>query len=67
MEKAEFLVDFVSSDRRITAHRQPTNKELNFGHGAIHYKDFPRDLWERKDKTLKKWIVCPIDGLRYYR
>lgn len=21
----------------------------------------------KKDGTFKKWLVCPIDGLRYYR
>ena len=51
----------------ITGHRQPTAAEVRFGHGAIHYKDFDRELWLKPDGTLKKWVVCPFDGLRYYR
>ena len=51
----------------ITAHRQPTAYEIRFGHGATHYKTFPIDLWKKKDGTPKKFIVCPHDGLRYYR
>ena len=89
---------FSDPDRSITAHRNPTQGEINRGYGAIHYKDFPRSLWESfkvagkqsfssfddaKDyaktifeksgaivsieKHVKRWIVCPIDGLRYYR
>jgi hypothetical protein len=51
----------------LTAHRPPTKAEIRFGEGATHYKDFPRELWEKKDGSLKLWTVCPHDGLRYYR
>jgi len=51
----------------IKAWRQPTRAEINFGYGAIHYAEFDRELWLRKDGKLKKWIVSPYDCLRYYR
>lgn len=51
----------------ITAHRNPTPLEIRFGHGATHYKDFPRKLWVKPDGSIKLWTVCPHDGLRYYR
>jgi hypothetical protein len=52
---------------KITGHRSPTMAEIKFGYGAIHYKDFDRELWAKPDGSLKKWIVCWVDGLRYYR
>ena len=92
------MFDFIDTDRSITAHRSPTQSEIRFGHGATHYKDFPRSLWvsyivggkakfsdfeaaneyanrifqQQKiivsiEQKTKKWIKCPIDGLRYYR
>lgn len=51
----------------LTAHRNPTPAEIRFGYGAIHYKDLPKILFTKPDGTLKRWTVCPIDGLRYYR
>lgn len=51
----------------ITAHRNATKGEIKFGHGATHYKTFEKSEWLKKDGSLKKWIVCPFDGLRYYR
>ena len=51
----------------IKAWRQPTKAEINFGYGAIHYSEFDSELWLRKDGKLKKLIVSPYDGLRYYR
>jgi len=39
---------------------------IKFGHGAIHYKDFPLSQCTKKDGNYKKWLICPIDGLRYY-
>jgi len=61
------MFDFIDPDRSITAHRNPTPSEIRFGHGATHYKEFPRSLWAKANGDLKQWIVCPIDGLRYYR
>ena len=37
----------------LTAHRPPTKAEINFGEGATHYKDFPRELWEKKDGSFR--------------
>lgn len=53
-------------ENTITYHRNPTAAELKFGHGATHYKDFPMSKCVKKDGNYKKWLVCPIDGLRYY-
>ena len=51
----------------IKGHRNPTKGEIKWGSGATHYKDFDRSEWLKKDGSLKKWIVCQLDGLRYYR
>ncbi len=51
----------------ITYHRNPTNREIRFGYGATHYKSFPLEICQHKNGTLKKWLKCPYDGLRYYR
>lgn len=48
-------------------HRKPTNSEIKFGEGATHYKTFNADICFNRSGNLKKWLVCPIDGLRYYR
>lgn len=46
-------------------HRKPTKGEIKFGEGATHYKTFDSYLCE-KNGRLKNWIICPVDGLRYY-
>lgn len=58
---------FRADVTEIEAHRPPTSAEIRFGEGATHYKTFPVDLWNKPDGTPKCWIVCPHDGLRYYR
>ena len=51
----------------ITYHRKPTKAEIKFGHGATHYKDFETCFcWNDAKDCPKRWVVCPIDGLRYY-
>ena len=50
----------------ITAHRSPTQSEIKYGYGAIHYRDFPVEEWLKSNGTLKTWIKAD-DGLRYYR
>jgi hypothetical protein len=60
------LRKIIESDK-IEAHRNPTELEIKRGWGAIHYKEFKAFDFLRKDGTLKKWIKCPKDGLRYYR
>lgn len=48
--------------------RNPTASEIAFGEGATHYKSFKRSHCIKKDlHTLKRWVKCPHDGLRYYR
>lgn len=90
--------DYSCNGPRLTAHRAPTRSEINFGHGATHYKEIPVSLFENfivggkkrfstfedateyanfifsksgvlvsVERNLKRWTVCPIDGLRYYR
>lgn len=54
-------------DGKVEYHRNPTYSEIKFGEGAIHYKDFDVNFCIGCDGNLKKWLVCPIDGLRYYR
>lgn len=47
--------------------RQPTKGEIKFGEGATHYKHFEASQYLKSSGRIKKWLVCPIDGLRYYR
>ena len=51
----------------IETHRPPTPAEIKRGYGAIRYKTMPAIIFLKLNGTLKKWTVCPIDGLRYYR
>lgn len=53
--------------KTVQYHRNPTPSEVRFGHGAIHYRDFPVEECVKPDGTLKKWFVAKDDGLRYYR
>ncbi len=47
--------------------RKPTEYEIKFGLGAMHYREF--DLSECVDENgfLKRFIVAGNDGLRYKR
>jgi hypothetical protein len=67
-ENTNLFIDWQSenSENVITYHREPTKAEIKFGHGATHYKDFPLSQCTKKDGNYKKWLICPIDGLRYY-
>lgn len=48
-------------------HRPPTKAEMNFGHGATHYRTFPlEECCYPGTRILKAWFVAD-DGLRYYR
>lgn len=52
----------------LTYHRKPTQSEINFGHGAIHYADFTiEECCFEGTRIPKKWFVSPYDDLRYYR
>lgn len=49
-------------------HRPPTRSEINFGHGATHYREFTiEECCHKGTRFLKKWFVAKDDGLRYYR
>jgi len=50
----------------ITYHRKPTPYEIKFGEGATHYKDFKRSQCTKPNGCRKQWLICPVDGLRYY-
>ena len=52
---------------QVTYHRPPTESEIRFGHGAIHYRDFPvEECCKPGTRIMKRWFVAD-DGLRYYR
>ena len=50
----------------VTYHRNPTRAEIAFGYGAIHYRDFEMADVLNDEGRIKKWLVAPDDGLRYY-
>ncbi len=56
----------VLNQQEIEAHRPPTQGEIKFGEGAIHWLtvDLPHILNRKGD--IKKWFIFPKDGLRYY-
>jgi hypothetical protein len=52
---------------QVDYHRPPTRSEINFGHGATHYRTFPlAECTFPGTRFLKKWFVAKDDGLRYY-
>jgi hypothetical protein len=57
----------IHNTQAFELHRKPTKGEVKFGEGAIHYKEFRGDLVISAKGELKKYIVDPEDGLRYYR
>ena len=57
----------VEAAPSIEYHRQPTKGEIKFGEGATHYKFFEASQYLKSNGRIKSWLVCPIDGLRYYR
>jgi hypothetical protein len=56
----------MNTAHTITYFRKPTAWEIKFGEGATHYKDFDRSQCTKANGGRKKWLICPIDGLRYY-
>lgn len=52
--------------KTITYHRNPTAWEIKFGEGATHYCDFDETICTKQNGALKKWLISPLDGLRYY-
>ncbi len=43
--------------------RNPTEGEIAWGHGCIHFANFRADECHKADGTPKKWLK--YDGLRY--
>ena len=66
LDATPFNLRISEIENVITYHRKPTTAEIKFGHGATHYKDFTLSQCTKKDGNYKKWLVCPVDGLRYY-
>jgi len=54
------------SPLKITFSRKPTESEIKFGHGAIHYRDFETIKCLKKDGSIKKRLKAD-DGLIYTR
>lgn len=52
---------------KIEYHRPPTPYEIKFGEGATHYLEFDIEFCMKPDGTLKRWVICPVTGLKYYR
>ena len=50
----------------VTYHRNPTQAEINFGYGAIHYRDFELADCLNEKGQIKRWFMAKDDGLRYY-
>jgi len=58
----------ILNSQEFEFYRKPTPGEIKFGEGAIHYKMFPSNqAINHKTGEFKKWLVCPVDGLRYYK
>lgn len=53
---------------KVTYNRPPNKAEINFGHGATHYRDFTvEECCHPGTRNLKRWFTAKDDGLRYYR
>lgn len=69
---SKYVLDFEGFEPNILVqyHRNPTKGEIKFGHGAIHYRDFPIEQILKTDmfglKRFKNWFVSKDDNLRYY-
>lgn len=51
----------------VTYHRPPTQSEIRFGMGVVHYATFSVErACHPGTRILKRWFVGD-DGLRYYR
>ena len=58
----------VVNSQLLNCWRSPTIREINFGEGAIHYREFPiSEIGINKKGNLKKWFISKDDGLRYNR
>jgi hypothetical protein len=56
----------VMNNELIKCWRRPTDYEIKFGHGAIHYRDFTlAEIGISKKGWIKSWFRSKDDGLRY--
>lgn len=53
------------NQKTTNAWRNPTKAEIKFGNGAIHWAEFPIDLWKKPDGSFYKWRK--FGGLRFNR
>lgn len=57
----------IMNKQTIQCHRSPTERELKFGEGAMHHRDFPLSIIGLNKKgDFKNWFIAPDDKLRYY-
>jgi hypothetical protein len=62
-----FKINLQKDTEQIVCWRPPTEWEIKFGEGALHYRDFTADEIGRNRKgELKQWFKANDDGLRYY-
>lgn len=66
LEEAKRFCDDNPKGTLVDYHRQPTDWEIKWGYGALHYLSVPMSAVMKKDGTIKKWFRHK-DGLRYYR
>lgn len=59
--------DDMETIKTVEYWRQPTDWEIRFGEGAIHWLTVNVDDVRKPDGSLKRWFVNKADGLRYYR
>ena len=67
LQEAKDWVDETLSVTTQNYKRPPTKGEIAFGYGATHYLDIPENICLKRDGTIKKWLINPMDGLRYTR
>lgn len=68
--KAKFTnsadIMLVEVSRTVQYHRNPTQAEIRFGHGATHYRDFKfSECYHPKTGLPKKRLKAKDDGLWY--
>ncbi len=58
----------VMNEQTILCRRSPTVREIKFGEGGIHYRNFPLSIigLKKGKAEWKKWFISSDDGLRYY-
>jgi hypothetical protein len=57
--------DMETQEETVEYWRHPTQYEIKFGEGAIHWLTVKESDVRKKNGKLKKWFINPYDGLRY--